>query len=180
MREASKWMDFSWPTSFSLEDLILFSLDLIWTYGSLVISPARYRNPNRPQVKLIYIHIQLSHPVDWSPCAGLWVYGNILHMSITLFHSVSQLPFPLKSPEWFHLMMKLSTSKNRFTQDRNSNLSLMLVPCWRTPWKTLGKWWTESKQFMSIHKSQTNLSLKKLFICISFFFTCGVSMYFAW
>lgn len=64
MRQASKWIDFSLPSSFSLEAFILFSPGLIWTDSSLVVSPTREEDLNTSQVKVIFIHVVLSHPEE--------------------------------------------------------------------------------------------------------------------
>jgi len=76
MREASKSMDFSLPASFSPEALNLLSSGLIWTYGSLVISPIREEDLNTSQIKLIFIHVVLTHPEEITLCRFM---GNALH-----------------------------------------------------------------------------------------------------
>lgn len=137
MREDSKWMDFSLSAAFSLEALVLFSPGLIWTHCLPMISPTREEDLNTSQVKLIFIHDLFSQPWSWSfssatlkksPSTGLWRTFYIY--LITLLHSISQVTFPLKSPEWFQVVMNLRTVfrtiKNKFIQDRKYNPILML------------------------------------------------------
>lgn len=87
-------MDFSLSAAFSLEALILFSPGLIWTDCSLATYPTREEDLNTSQVKLIFIHVVLSHPGEITLYRFM---GNVLHIfnHPVAFHITGGIPFEI-------------------------------------------------------------------------------------
>lgn len=87
-------MDFSLCAAFSLEALILFSPGLIWTHCLPMISPTREEDLNTSQVRLIFIHVVLSHPEEITLYRFM---ENVLHIfnHLVAFHITSDFPFEI-------------------------------------------------------------------------------------